>query len=41
MNLESIRELLIQEFRIVYTLSSQGGVEILAVRHSKRPFSGF
>ncbi|MDO8365535.1 MAG: type II toxin-antitoxin system RelE/ParE family toxin [Saprospiraceae bacterium] len=36
-NVQSIRELVILQYRIVYTLTAHGFVEILAVRHSARP----
>ena len=35
---ESIREMIISQYRIIYTISSKGDVEILAVIHGKRDF---
>ena len=40
-NLESIRELLVQQYRVVYMHSTEGHVEVLAVRHSTRPLADF
>jgi toxin ParE1/3/4 len=39
LNLPSIRELLIQKYRIVYFVSESPEIRIIAVRHSARPFS--
>lgn len=39
LNLESIREIVVQQYRIIYTLTANGSAEILAVRHSSRPIS--
>jgi plasmid stabilization system protein ParE len=36
-NIPSIRELIIKQYRVVYALNTQGQVEILAIRHSARP----
>lgn len=33
-NLKSIRELVVKNYRIIYTISSKGEVFILAIRHS-------
>lgn len=38
-NIQTIRELIVQQYRLVYALNAQGAVEILAVRHSARPLS--
>ncbi len=35
-NIQTIRELIVHQHRVVYALTAQGVVEILAVRHSAR-----
>ena len=39
LNIETIRELVVRQYRVVYTFTEQGVVEVLAVRHSSRPLS--
>jgi toxin ParE1/3/4 len=39
LEIESIREILIHPYRVVYSLTVGGDVEVLAVRHSSRRFS--
>ncbi|MFN0037453.1 MAG: type II toxin-antitoxin system RelE/ParE family toxin [Saprospiraceae bacterium] len=36
-NIPTLREILVEQYRVVYALNSKGQVEILAVRHSARP----
>lgn len=38
-NIHSVRELIIQKYRIIYFVSSSTVVNILSVRHSSRPLS--
>jgi len=40
-NLPSIRELLVNNYRIIYAVPNADEVNILAVRHSARPLSEF
>ncbi|MBK6993767.1 MAG: type II toxin-antitoxin system RelE/ParE family toxin [Saprospiraceae bacterium] len=37
LNIQALREIIVEQYRVVYALTSQGNVEILAVRHSARP----
>jgi toxin ParE1/3/4 len=39
LNLPSIRELIIQKYRIVYFVSDAPEIRVIAVRHSGRPFN--
>lgn len=39
LNIETIRELVVLQYRVVYSFTEQGQVEVLAVRHSSRPLS--
>jgi addiction module RelE/StbE family toxin len=39
LNIETIRELVVRQYRVVYAFTEQGVVEVLAVRHSSRPLS--
>lgn len=39
MGIKSIRELIIKKYRIVYTLSNKGNIDILTVRHSSKPLN--
>lgn len=41
LNIESIRELIVRQYRVVYSFTEQGVVEVLAIRHSSRPLSEF
>jgi len=36
-NIQKIRELIVNQYRIVYTVTDSRQIEILAVRHSARP----
>ncbi len=36
---ETIREIILSQYRIIYTISSKNDVEILAVIHGKRDFN--
>lgn len=36
LNVESIRELIVHQYRVVYVVFEQTNVEILAIRHSSR-----
>lgn len=36
-NIKSIRELIIQRYRVIYVLSNKKQIEILTVRHSSKP----
>ncbi len=38
-NIQTIRELVVERYRIVYSITAHGAVEILAIRHSARPFT--
>jgi addiction module RelE/StbE family toxin len=40
-NLKTIREIIIHQYRIVYVVGAQAQIEILTVRHSARPLSDF
>ena len=40
-NIPTIRELIVKQYRIVYALTAHGHAEILAVRHSARPLPEF
>mgnify|MGYP006301340969 FL=1 len=40
LNLESIREIIVQNYRIIYSLSYSDEIEILAVRYSGIPLGG-
>lgn len=37
LNIQAVREIIVEQYRVVYALTSQGQVEILAVRHGTRP----
>ena len=37
-NIDSIREIIVHQYRVIYLVNAQG-VEILAVRHSSKPLS--
>lgn len=39
LNIESIRELIVLQYRIIYNLTVHETVEVLAIRHSSRPLS--
>ncbi|MBK8966169.1 type II toxin-antitoxin system RelE/ParE family toxin [candidate division KSB1 bacterium] len=39
LNIESIRELLIHRYRVVYSITDATQIQILAVRHSSRPLA--
>lgn len=39
MNIQSIREIVVHEHRVVYGLNKHDEVEVLAIRHSSRPLS--
>jgi toxin ParE1/3/4 len=39
LNIATIRELVVRQYRVVYSLTGHGVVEILTVRHSARPLS--
>lgn len=39
LNIESIRELIVLQYRIIYNLTAHETVEVLAIRHSSRPLS--
>ena len=38
-NIQTLRELIVQQYRVVYVLNSKEQVEILTIRHSSRPLS--
>jgi toxin ParE1/3/4 len=40
-NIVSIRELIVNEYRVIYTISDKEEVDILTVRHSSRPLTDF
>lgn len=39
LNIETIRELVVRQYRIIYSFAGNEQVEILAIRHSSRPLS--
>lgn len=39
MNMSTIRELIIQGYRLIYLVSPEKNIEILTIRHSSRPLS--
>lgn len=39
LNIEAIRELIVQQYRIVYSLTTRGQTEVLTIRHTSRPLS--
>jgi len=36
-NIQAIREVLVEKYRIVYIIMPNGNIEVLTVRHSSRP----
>ena len=40
LNIEAIRELIVQQYRVVYALNAADEATVLAIRHSSRPLSG-
>lgn len=39
LNLETIRELIVHQYRVVYSITVQEQIEVLTVRHSSRPLT--
>ncbi len=39
LNLETIRELIVHQYRVVYSITAQEQIEVLTVRHSSRPLT--
>ena len=40
-NIKSIRELIVENYRMIYAVPSSDKIDILAIRHSSRPLSNF
>ena len=40
-NVKSIREIIVENYRIIYAVSSSDKIDILAIRHTSRPLTNF